>query len=94
MSSTLNYPLPLTGRNAIVTGASRGLGAQIALDLAKAGANVLIVSFVFCLCEIPYSLPAPQNYTSASSTSKAEVVVEQIRTINPAAKVGTFQADV
>ncbi|KIM90608.1 hypothetical protein PILCRDRAFT_84544 [Piloderma croceum F 1598] len=76
MSSTLNYPLPLTGRNAIVTGASRGLGAQIALDLAKAGANVLI------------------NYTSASSTSKAEVIVEQIRKINPAAKVGTFQADV
>jgi uncharacterized membrane protein len=46
MSSTLNYPLPLAGRNAIVTGASRGLGAQIALDLAKAGANVLVVSFV------------------------------------------------
>lgn len=39
-----NSTLPFTGRNAIVTGASRGLGAQIALDLAKAGANVLIVS--------------------------------------------------
>jgi len=94
MSSALNYPLPLAGRNAIVTGASRGLGAQIALDLAKAGANVLIVSFVFGLYEIPYLLPAPQNYTSASSTSKAEAIVEQMRTTNPAAKVGTFQADV
>jgi len=32
----------LAGRNAIVTGSSRGIGAQIALDLAKAGANVLL----------------------------------------------------
>lgn len=32
----------LVGRNAIVTGGSRGLGAQFALDLAKQGANVLI----------------------------------------------------
>ena len=34
----------LAGRNAIVTGSSRGIGAQIALDLGKAGANVLLVS--------------------------------------------------
>lgn len=39
---------PLTGRNAIVTGGSRGLGAQIALDLARVGANVLIVSIAVC----------------------------------------------
>jgi NAD(P)-dependent dehydrogenase (short-subunit alcohol dehydrogenase family) len=45
MSSTSESPQNLIGRNAIVTGGSRGLGAQIALDLAKAGANVLIVSF-------------------------------------------------
>jgi len=32
----------LAGRNAIVTGSARGLGAQFALDLAKAGANVLL----------------------------------------------------
>ena len=43
---------------------------------------------------MPYSLAAPQNYTSASSTAKAEVIVEQMRKINPAAKFGTFQADV
>jgi NAD(P)-dependent dehydrogenase (short-subunit alcohol dehydrogenase family) len=46
MPSVFANDFPLAGRNAIVTGASRGLGAQIALDLAKAGANVLIVGFI------------------------------------------------
>ncbi|KGR75178.1 SDR family NAD(P)-dependent oxidoreductase [Ureibacillus sinduriensis] len=34
----------LTGKNAVVTGGSRGLGKSIALGLAEAGANVAIVS--------------------------------------------------
>ncbi len=33
---------PLTGKNAIVTGASRGIGAAISVGLADAGANVAI----------------------------------------------------
>lgn len=32
----------LKGKNALVTGSSRGLGRQYALDLARAGANVII----------------------------------------------------
>jgi 3-oxoacyl-[acyl-carrier protein] reductase len=32
----------LRGKNALVTGSSRGLGKQYALDLARAGANVII----------------------------------------------------
>jgi 3-oxoacyl-[acyl-carrier protein] reductase len=32
----------LTGKNALVTGSSRGLGRQYAMDLARAGANVII----------------------------------------------------
>ena len=34
--------MPLTNRTALVTGASRGIGAAIALALAEAGANVAI----------------------------------------------------
>jgi NAD(P)-dependent dehydrogenase (short-subunit alcohol dehydrogenase family) len=34
----------LTGKNAVVTGGSRGLGKAIALGLARAGANVAVVS--------------------------------------------------
>ncbi|HLE56002.1 MAG TPA: SDR family oxidoreductase [Rhodothermia bacterium] len=35
---------PLAGRTAIVTGASKGIGAEIARQLAKAGARVALVS--------------------------------------------------
>jgi 3-oxoacyl-[acyl-carrier protein] reductase len=40
MSST--YKLPLENRIAVVTGASRGIGRAIALELANAGASVLV----------------------------------------------------
>ncbi|MCZ4494335.1 MAG: short-chain dehydrogenase/reductase, partial [Conexibacter sp.] len=33
-------PFSLTGRRAVVTGASRGIGAAIAVGLARAGADV------------------------------------------------------
>ncbi|KAK6519919.1 hypothetical protein TWF506_000213 [Arthrobotrys conoides] len=36
-------PLPLEGKVAIVTGGSRGLGADMALALAKAGAKVVLI---------------------------------------------------
>ena len=40
-SSQENH-LPLSGKNALVTGASRGIGAAIALDLSRAGAAVAV----------------------------------------------------
>ncbi|MCM3390176.1 SDR family NAD(P)-dependent oxidoreductase [Ureibacillus chungkukjangi] len=40
----MNHLFDLTGKNAVVTGGSRGLGKDIALGLAEAGANVAIIS--------------------------------------------------
>jgi 3-oxoacyl-[acyl-carrier protein] reductase len=85
----------LAGRNAIVTGSSRGIGAQIALDLAKAGANVLLVSnrstsLAPNLCVFANL----QNYKSPSSASKVEAVMKEIRSINPSVRVGILHASV
>ena len=40
----MSYNIDLNGKSALVTGASRGLGAQFARSLAKAGARVLIAA--------------------------------------------------
>lgn len=41
--SSQDFRLPLQGKTAIVTGASRGIGSGIASELGRRGANV-------CLC--------------------------------------------
>ncbi|PWY90675.1 3-ketoacyl-acyl carrier protein reductase [Aspergillus heteromorphus CBS 117.55] len=42
-ASTRQFALPLQGKLAIITGGSRGIGAGLALELARRGANICIV---------------------------------------------------
>jgi 3-oxoacyl-[acyl-carrier protein] reductase len=42
--------LPLQGKTVLITGASRGLGANMALELAKRGADV-IITYTSCSSE-------------------------------------------
>ncbi len=44
MSTTVRQLFDLTGKTALVTGGSRGLGLQIAEALGEAGARVLLTS--------------------------------------------------
>jgi NAD(P)-dependent dehydrogenase (short-subunit alcohol dehydrogenase family) len=39
---TTTTPLPLVGKSALVTGAARSIGAEIALTLARRGAKVVV----------------------------------------------------
>src|SRR5690242_16118970 len=44
MTEQLRRDLPLSGKNAIITGASRGLGSAIGALLRRQGASVLLVA--------------------------------------------------
>src|ERR1700682_3541204 len=61
----------LTGRVAVVTGASRGLGRQDALTLAKAGADVVITDILV------EDDPDLQGTADASGSVLAQVAVSQ-----------------
>jgi dehydrogenase/reductase SDR family protein 4 len=61
MSTTLPNPFELTGRIALVTGASKGMGRAIAAILAQAGARVVISSRKQAECEKVAAEISPQK---------------------------------
>ncbi|OAP61235.1 hypothetical protein AYL99_03436 [Fonsecaea erecta] len=93
-------PLPpqtLEGKVAIVTGSSRGLGADMALDLARRGAKVSSVQFS-SVQSVQYALAMSLSlvvivYTSPSSASKASRLVATIQDLPNASAAISVQAD-
>ncbi|KAJ3039393.1 hypothetical protein HDV00_012269 [Rhizophlyctis rosea] len=68
---------PLNGKLAIVTGASRGIGAAIATNLASKGANILI----------NYTSPTSQTLATTLCTTLAQT--HDVKTLAIQADVGT-----
>ncbi|KAF6832265.1 3-oxoacyl-(acyl-carrier-protein) reductase [Colletotrichum musicola] len=78
--------LPLSGKTAIVTGASRGLGAGMALELASQGASVMLIytsptstskieALISQISSLPHSPPSTSCKTDLSSpTSPGEIL--------------------
>jgi len=85
----------LAGRNVIVTGSARGMGAQFALDLGKSRGHM------FFLLSIPdynqtandlcffYGLELYVTFIGPPSL----VLMKKILAINPSARVGELKAD-
>lgn len=89
-----NSSLPLLGKTAIVTGASRGLGAGIALRLAQDGANVSAqheLPSTTSLTNVPIQVVL--GFTSDSSASKAASLQQIIEALPHAPKAHPVQAD-
>ncbi|KAJ5901205.1 hypothetical protein N7504_007198 [Penicillium tannophilum] len=86
-----HFALPLQGKLAIVTGSSRGIGAGIAWELARRGANVYITyvsdNSIFAVKELRAKISQlphkPITWTcqvDLSTTTGAQEVISQLKT--------------
>ncbi|KAK5055315.1 hypothetical protein LTR84_013065 [Exophiala bonariae] len=82
-------PQTLAGKTTIVTGSARGLGAEMAFDLAIRGAQVRIAKRAD-LGSLPKVVVV---YTSVSSTEKAEKLVEDINALPNASAAISVRAN-
>ena len=56
-------PFSLEGKTAIVTGGGTGIGKSIAIEFARAGADVAICSRTFCSIQHPVSQPVNRQFS-------------------------------
>ena len=70
----------LTGKSAIITGSSKGIGKSIAMQMALHGAKVVVSSRKADVCEetakeinacLLYTSPSPRDYAASRMPSSA-----------------------
>ncbi|KAL4923681.1 SDR family NAD(P)-dependent oxidoreductase [Aspergillus undulatus] len=81
----------LEGKNAIVTGGSRGIGKGIALDLARRGANVLVT---YNSSPAPAEKVASQIRTQPEEESKVDAFIVEASGTDPKAPKAIVEAAV
>ncbi|XP_074302160.1 NADPH-dependent aldehyde reductase-like protein, chloroplastic [Silene latifolia] len=79
---------PLDNRIAIITGASRGIGKQIAIHLSSLGAN-LVLNYTS-----PSSQPLAETLASQLNTTRAATTASRATATTPHATAVAFRADV
>lgn len=70
MATTM--PAPLIGKVAVITGASRGIGSAIALELARKGAVAIAITYVA-------NLPAAKNVLAKIRATSPDIVCTAIQ---------------
>jgi 3-oxoacyl-[acyl-carrier protein] reductase len=79
--------IQIKGKNALVTGSSRGVGQQIALGLAKLGCNIIVHGRTQKSCEKTVNLLKKHNikvyfvYGELSEESLVNQVIKQVRNL-------------
>jgi 3-oxoacyl-[acyl-carrier protein] reductase len=80
--------IQLKGKNALITGSSRGIGQQLALALAKLGCNVIVHGRTKESCEKTFSLLKNSDvkiycvYGELSEESQVKQLIKQVQNLN------------
>ena len=83
----MNIMIKLTGKNALITGSSRGVGQQIAMGLAKLGCNIIVHGRTQKSCAKTLELLKKYNvnvycvYGELSEESQVNHLIDQVKNL-------------